>query len=306
MEEAQEAGEVAPTTPVEPVKPEAVSEPVSEPEASPEAPAEPESTTEAVEEAETTEDTPWEAETRERLSAVLAAEGAKVEMDEAAGTATITQADGFTTTYHMNADAKLAAIAKKRGLKNVKGVFVWRGDTDGEFQKGHIYVRSDANHEDMNHEMLHALERAGKITPAEVAKFGGRESMARKYGKWAASKQRKPNAVFQRIFDFMEQIFSSSARLFKDIGKRGAQQETAASAVTPTVATTETPAAPADRSGMTVKELKAEAKSLGLTRYSGKNKAAAGELTSRRVSRNGRPRIAVVKDGVWYWTDLLY
>ena len=35
----------------------------------------------------------------------------------------------------------------------------------------------------------------------------------------------------------------------------------------------------------------------------GKNKRAAGELTPRRVTKDGRARIAVVKDGVWYWDD---
>ena len=35
----------------------------------------------------------------------------------------------------------------------------------------------------------------------------------------------------------------------------------------------------------------------------GKDKRAAGELTPRRVSKDGRARIAVVKDGVWYWND---
>lgn len=35
----------------------------------------------------------------------------------------------------------------------------------------------------------------------------------------------------------------------------------------------------------------------------GKDKRAVGELTPRRVSRNGWPRIAVVKDGVWYWEN---
>ncbi len=35
----------------------------------------------------------------------------------------------------------------------------------------------------------------------------------------------------------------------------------------------------------------------------GKNKRAAGELTPRRVSRDGRARIVSVKDGVWYWDD---
>lgn len=43
-----------------------------------------------------------------------------------------------------------------------------------------------------------------------------------------------------------------------------------------------------------------------LVQSNGKNKASAGELTPRRVRKNGRPRIATVKDGVWYWTDLLY
>lgn len=40
-----------------------------------------------------------------------------------------------------------------------------------------------------------------------------------------------------------------------------------------------------------------------LVQSNGKNKAAAGELTPRRVSKNGRARIAVVKDGIWYWED---
>jgi len=33
----------------------------------------------------------------------------------------------------------------------------------------------------------------------------------------------------------------------------------------------------------------------------GKNKRASGELTPVRVCSNGKARIAIRKDGVWYW-----
>ena len=33
----------------------------------------------------------------------------------------------------------------------------------------------------------------------------------------------------------------------------------------------------------------------------GWGKRAAGELTPKPVTKNGKPRIAVIKEGIWYW-----
>ncbi len=41
-----------------------------------------------------------------------------------------------------------------------------------------------------------------------------------------------------------------------------------------------------------------------LVESNGRNKASMGELTPVRVVKSGRDRIAIVKDGIWYWTDL--
>lgn len=35
----------------------------------------------------------------------------------------------------------------------------------------------------------------------------------------------------------------------------------------------------------------------------GRNKAAAGELTPILVKKDKGPRLAIVKDGIWYWAD---
>lgn len=40
-----------------------------------------------------------------------------------------------------------------------------------------------------------------------------------------------------------------------------------------------------------------------LVKSNGRNKAAAGELTPIRVTKNGQNRIAIIKNGVWYWID---
>jgi len=39
-----------------------------------------------------------------------------------------------------------------------------------------------------------------------------------------------------------------------------------------------------------------------LTESRGRNKAAIGELTPVRVTKNGQARVATIQDGVWYWT----
>lgn len=40
-----------------------------------------------------------------------------------------------------------------------------------------------------------------------------------------------------------------------------------------------------------------------LMESNGRNKAALGELTPRRVIKDGEPRIAMLQDGVWYWVE---
>jgi len=169
-------------------------------------------------------DSKWQSETRTLLEAVPALKGANVEPDEKAGTVKVTRPDGLSTTIHFNADKELAEAAKSK-LRNPESIHGWYVRKPGEAE-GRIYVRSDANHSNiLNHEVMHWLEDEGVVTKEEVEKYGGREAIAEKYGKWAELKKRKKDSVFQRIYDTLEPVFSAQRRFFEDVSKRQAAEK---------------------------------------------------------------------------------
>ena len=141
-------------------------------------------------------------------------------MDEQAGTVKVTRPDDIKVTIHFKSDDKIKEWGKKKGF-NPEKTYGWAVKTNaGEIG---IFVRSDANHTNvLNHEMMHALEFAGIVTKEEVEKYGGREGIAEKYGKWAEAKQRKKDSVFQRIYDALEAVFSSQRKFFEEVGERKA------------------------------------------------------------------------------------
>lgn len=210
---------------------------------------------ETAQEQETAPESPWSADTRKRLAEVPAFSGSTIDTSETDRTATVTRADGRRTTVHFDHD--MTAIAKKKGRKaeTVKGAYVFKQGKKGELTEGDIYLAPDAGHDTLNHEVVHWLEDEGVITPAEVKKYGGREAVAKKYGKWAA--KRKPDTVFERVYEFLEPLFSSQRRFFEEVGKRGVEA---------------TPEAP-DYGSWLKPQLQAEAKRLDLPGRGGATKA---------------------------------
>ena len=165
----------------------------------------------------------WQSETRAKLDAVPALKGSKFDMDEQAGTVKVTRPDNIKITIHFKSDEKIKEWGKKKGFDPEK-TYGWAVKTHaGEIG---IFVRSDANHTNvLNHEIMHALEYAGIVTKEEVEKYGGREGIAEKYGKWAEAKYRKKDSVFQKIYDALEAVFSSQRKFFEEVGQRQVKQK---------------------------------------------------------------------------------
>jgi len=165
----------------------------------------------------------WQSETRAKLDAVPALKGSKFDMDEKVGRVNVTRPDGLKATIHFNSDEELAkaAVAKGRKPETIHGRAVRRSETEFD-----IYVRSDANHTNiLNHEVMHWLEFNGVVTKEEVEKYGGREAIAEKYGKWAEVKLRKKDSVFQKIYDALEAVFSSQRKFFEEVGESLSQDK---------------------------------------------------------------------------------
>jgi hypothetical protein len=178
----------------------------------------------------------WEQGVMELLNTITAFKGASFELSEADQTVKVTRPDGLSTKIHFGADELLDRIAKRRGEPQWNGAYIFKS---GRPEDGNIYLRSDTDHTYvLNHEVVHWLEDAGIITPAEVKKYGGREGLAEAYGEWAATRARPENTLFEKIYDFFEQIFDLDARFFKKLNER--VDSTKGEAKAPTQKTTST------------------------------------------------------------------
>jgi len=143
------------------------------------------------------------------------------EWDPETGAVTTTLPSGRVARTKFDADAEIAAMAKKKGRGAVKGAYVYRTGKRGQYEEGTIYLASNATHETLNHEAVHWMEDNGIVTANEVAQYGGREGLAKSYAEWAVD-HKEPNGLFRRIYDMLEKLFSARRKLFEDIGRREA------------------------------------------------------------------------------------
>lgn len=159
----------------------------------------------------------WEQGAIDLLNTVPAFKGAEFEVNKDKQTVKVTRDDGRNTTIHFNSDDLLNKRAESEGLAGILGMYMWKS---GGKRDGHIYLRSDADPVTINHEVIHWLEDEGVVTKEEVEKYGGSEGLAEAYGQWVARKNRDSDTLFDKIYDFLQKIFSVKTKFFDELTSR--------------------------------------------------------------------------------------
>jgi len=160
------------------------------------------------------EDKQWIKDTEDLIKSNPIFEGSEVDIDIVDGkkTATVTREDDRSVVFHYD---------KARTDR-----MIWNPKPMAGAPKGQIHLTSDASHTDINKQAIPWLVAEGVVSQEEIQAY---PNLAQDYAKWANKRSLKKakmekatplQKVFQKIYDFLEPIFTLQSSLFKDLEKR--------------------------------------------------------------------------------------